>query len=102
VQVTISGFLQNTLSGNSANAQLYFGTSTAPSNGVSVTGTAVGAVLIGGATCTSCNWAIPMTLTAVITGLTPGTAYWFDVGLLSGNASGTSIIGNVAGTIVEF
>lgn len=74
-------------------AQAAYGTGTAPSNGVSATGTTVGtpqeAALTAGT-----GVQVPMTVGGIITGLTIGTAYWFDLQMKqagSGLASATNV-----------
>lgn len=63
-----------------------YGTGTAPNNGDAVTGTRWGAgadkVLRSAATATASDFSLTDLLT-----LTPGTAYWFDLALDTGNVS---------------
>jgi hypothetical protein len=44
---------------------------------------------------------LPFSLNAVVTGLTPATAYWIDVGLAA-VTGGTAAIKNVSISVVEF
>ena len=97
VRVTVTGYLSGTVS-SGAQAKLLFGTGTAPANGAAATGTQIGQstsfTSLSGQT-------VPVTLTGIITGLTPGTAYWFDVALLQ-NASSTVTLNAPSVTIEEF
>lgn len=69
-------------------AKVFFGTGTAPGNGAPQTGTQ-----IAGGTAwvsTGAGAATPFANGGIITGLTPGTAYWFDIALNS--TSGTASV----------
>jgi len=79
-----------------------YGTSTAPSNGAAVSGTAYG---VGAA-----DWSIrspaagsgsAFALSEIITGLTPGTQYWFDIALDTSNASDAAFLQSVCFTFQE-
>lgn len=98
VHITVDGVLSAT-----ATARVFaigkFGTGTAPINGAAFSGTTFGgtrAVSIG-ATFTD---GIPFSTSAVITGLTPATAYWFDIDL--SGTSGTITVQSVHCAIFEF
>lgn len=78
--------------------QLRFGTGSAPANAVALTGTTVGSVITGWSAVA--NAAVPFCMNGVITGLTPGTAYWFDAAL--GVSAGTGTITGLSCTAVEF
>lgn len=80
------------------NAIFKFGTGTAPVNGAAVTGTTVGPTIQG--TASTANFPIMLSLPVIITGLTPGTAYWFD--LAFGTNAGTGTISTVSCTGFEF
>lgn len=92
VTFTIMAVMSNTNGSVGGQVGFYYGTGSAPSNGASVTGTAVGNVLGSANVGTNANYYLPFTLTNVVTGLTSGTAYWFDASLLSGSGSGTESI----------
>jgi hypothetical protein len=99
VVVSICGSLQNTVTAGQCLARIYYGTGTAPTNGAALTGTTVGGIAhshSGGV-----GWRLPFNLTAVITGLTPGTPIWFDLSQSAVAASGTASVINVAGTAYE-
>ena len=66
---TTAGYLQE--------FQIYRGTGTAPTNGAALTGTASSNLL----TYTSTTGFFPICFSTIFTNLTPGTVYWFDIGL---------------------
>jgi hypothetical protein len=73
LDIDIEGIIAS--SGNQAwTLQIRYGTGTAPTNGAAVIGTAAGTKIGMTATITC-----PFALNAIISGLTPGTAYWIDV-----------------------
>lgn len=78
-----------------------YGTMTAPTNGAAVTGTRFGLgadALIRPPTSSTVSM---FACTDVITGLTPGTAYWFDVAIGTSNPSNAAFIQNVSMSITE-
>lgn len=86
MRVTISGNAGNNGSFNT-NVGLNFGTGAAPANGAAVVGTAVGTTVVYSApTNTSTS---PFTIDVVLTGLTVGTAYWFDLTVSTGSGLGS-------------
>lgn len=89
--------------GFSATNTVRFGTGTAPTNGAAgtATGTQVGnSITFGGSgtTTVSCAFANG----GIITGLTPGTAYWFDLTLATANASATQSLTTISFNAFEF
>lgn len=97
ILIIISGAINNS-SGNVNNTvQIRYGTGSAPSNGDAATGTAVGAARIS----SNANGGTPdaFTVNAVVTGLTPSTTYWIDLGAAC--ASGTLSIQTVSISAVE-
>lgn len=82
VTFIFSGSLTNDTASSSAAAAIYYGTGTAPTNGTSATGTRIGNATGSYISVSSeyYSYALP----EVITGLTPGTAYWFDLGVATG------------------
>ena len=81
--------------------QIAYGTGTAPSFFASLTGTSAGsAVNLNVSGNNNINSRFPLSLNAVITGLSVGTAYWFDIALLN-NAS-SALIENISFSIIEF
>ncbi len=87
---TITGDIAST-NGNSATTQLSFGSGSAPTNGTAFTGTQVGSQVVQ--TALTGYLVTPFSLTAVVTGLVVGTAYWLDLVLKSssGNATVTTV-----------
>ena len=98
VLVAISGVWKNgTGSGNTMTYTLYTGTGTPPANGAALTGTAQSSSPQATSTGTSVN--IPFSIEAVVTGLTPGVACWFDLAFNS--SSGTNTLSQVTASAVE-
>lgn len=79
-----------------------YGTGTAPANGVAVTGTAFGAAAGDISTRgTGTGSYVPISWTVLLTGLTRGTAYWFDMALLTSTSADVAVMGNVMMSIQE-
>lgn len=70
-------------------AQIRYGTGAAPANAAALQGTALGAQRAGVIAVASGQ--TPASSRAVVTGLTKGTAYWFDLSLSTGSGSTVSI-----------
>jgi hypothetical protein len=96
VKFGIYGTYANSTGANTG-VRFYRGTGTAPANGVATTGTQIGP-----------TWSLsepvatgvfPFAMEIISTGLTPATAYWFDIALNAGG--GTSTIGNLNFTAME-
>lgn len=81
-----------------AGMQIRYGTGTAPTNAAALTGTAVGnpVAMIG---TIAGQWA--MTCHAIISGLTPGTAYWLDISLSASGGVVTATAKNISITAFE-
>lgn len=77
VTASFGGYILNNTAGDGAEVQIRYGTGTAPVNGAALTGTAIGpfSETLG----LGANILVPFTTKAIITGLTAGTAYWFDL-----------------------
>ena len=75
-----------------------FGTGTAPVNGAAVTGTSFGGNTVYQAT--SISHPSQFSILGRFS-LTPGTAYWFDLAVATGNASDAATVSNVAVLIEE-
>jgi len=77
VQVDFQGYCSNATSLDQVSIQLAYGTGTPPANGAAAAGTTIGKMQSvespSAAGPTACN------LSGYITGLTIGTAYWFDL-----------------------
>lgn len=95
IELTILGTQGNITAADGAKAQIHYGTGTAPANGAAPTGTSIG----GFAEVDSSN-STPFSLSFIVTGLTVGTAYWFDLDGFTPNA-GTAQWTNLACTAKE-
>jgi hypothetical protein len=92
--------LAGTASTNATYAAI-FGTGAGPANGVAATGTVFGATPVQFLSAAAANAAL--VAGGVITGLTPGTTYWFDLGLASSAGGGvTAAVTGVVFTVMEF
>ena len=78
--------------------QMRFGTGSAPANGAAATGTALGQNINN--TLMLANQSVSSGLTARVTGLTPSTTYWFDLGFAA-VTGGTCSLFNISYTIQE-
>lgn len=96
--LTISGQMANATLNDGATVQLRYGTGTAPSNGAAVTGTLAGI----SQTATSLVAAAKsgFNITARVSGLTLGTAYWVDIAL-NAVTGGTATVTGVTVTTQE-
>lgn len=98
VVVVMDGSCANNTLGDGGTYQLAWGTGGAPANGAAAAGTVVGPaprVLFAAA-----NDPDPFSITRVITGLTPGTAYWLDL-QFAAITGGTFSLGQVNTTAWE-
>lgn len=77
-----------------------YGTGTAPANAAAVSGTRFGGAADLVSQSTLLGVGIPFTLIDLLT-LTPATAYWFDIALLTANASDAAFIKTLNFTAVE-
>jgi hypothetical protein len=77
VLVIAEGSMSNNTVGDAIDVQIRYGTGTAPVNGAALTGTAAGA--FQRCTATGAALQVPFAVVAIVTGLTVGTAYWFDL-----------------------
>jgi len=92
-----NGAFNNTSSGVQDTISLRWGTGTAPANAAALSGT----VLISLPYLTAAaSPASGFSQEAIITGLSAGTAYWFDLGLAAG--SGTAALSSITCTAMEF
>jgi hypothetical protein len=86
--VQFTGVVFNATATDSTRVQAYFGTGTAPAVAAPVTGTSIGGLLpILSATA---NQSLSFTAGGLVTGLTPGTAYWLDLALDVNAGTGTA------------
>jgi hypothetical protein len=88
IKFEIVGALQNSVIGTTT-AILKFGTGAAPANGAAATGTSLGNNVSGTSGVAAAD--APFIAPGIITGLTPGTAYWFDLLLLVSGGTGAVI-----------
>ncbi len=95
--VSVSGDLLADATARVCAAQLSYGTGTAPANAAAVAGTQYGAQLAW--TSLTGMLTMPFTLSALVTGLTIGTAYWFDVN--SKASAGTVQLTNLNAWVME-
>jgi hypothetical protein len=88
ILVTVNGSLNNSAASGGCQAQIRWGTGSAPANAAALTGTAVG-VNCQRTGAWGANVVTPYSITALITGLTIGTQIWIDIGE-SAVATGTA------------
>lgn len=97
VKVTITGEAGTQTAASSATMDGRYGTGTAPANGAGVTGTqlAQGAELIRAAAASATPGA-DFLFVDIITGLTIGVTYWFDLSFKTANSADAAVLGNMA------
>ena len=99
IWIGLNFIVQNTVGADGVQVQLRFGTGTAPANGAAATGTLITSTL--GANPVNVASAFQSaTPFGLALSLTPGTAYWFDIGL-SALSGGTASMSNVTCTAYE-
>ncbi len=86
LRISFVGWVSINTSTSTINFEIRYGTGTPPAAGVASTGTAVGTN--SAANITPPN-VMPIALSAVVTGLSAGTTYWFDMGYKVVSNSGT-------------
>jgi hypothetical protein len=96
----IEGTIQNNTAGDGTDVEITYGTGAAPGNGVAVTGTVVAGFVRGGSTNQPVSLNIPFSLLGIGTGLTVGTAYWFDLAVRA-VTGGTSTASTLTCTAFE-
>jgi len=105
VLVTVSGYAigSSTTANDGILLQLSYGTGAAPSNAGALAGTQVGTIMeyTNPVTVVAADIHAPFSTQAVITGLTPGTAYWLDLAAKSVSTNSTVGIAGVNVTAVE-
>jgi hypothetical protein len=100
IKVEFLGNAQTTgAAGTFTTIKIFFGTGTAPVNGAAITGTQIGNLIqpVNAAS----NIGSVFINGGVITGLTPGTAYWFDISVASSNVSNTATPSGLSCNAVE-
>lgn len=98
VTFTISGQMANNTLNDGVTVDLRTGTGTAPTNGAAVTGTLRGVSQT--ATALIANERSGFSITFPVTGLTLGTAVWYDLSVLA-VTGGTASVTGVTGAAVE-
>jgi hypothetical protein len=93
VEFTVTGVALQSGSPGTIGIQIYYGTGTAPTNGASQTGTAIGTQLQPNLVSQATEGS-GFSLNYIVSGLTSGTPYWFDLGL-SNSAGNTSNVKNL-------
>lgn len=78
IVLTMSGYSTDNTANDGTKAQISYGTGTAPVNGAALTGTQVGPIVQYNASTLAAGASAPYSATWIVTGLTAGTAYWFD------------------------
>jgi hypothetical protein len=97
ILVTVCGVVAQSTTADGATWQIRVGTGSAPANAAALTGTAYGS--LQSMTFTGVL-KVPFSLTALVTGLTVGTAAWVDVSLAAVTA-GTATMTSVACSVTE-
>lgn len=103
ILIIISGQATNNTGDNGFKYDLRYGTGNAPANAAALTGTQVGSTISGSSVASSTTTAIPIMPfihQGVVTGLTPGTTYWIDLGIYA-VTGGTATFSSVNVTIIE-
>lgn len=101
VLVIVTGVAATATAAASVTVGGRYGTGTAPANGAAVTGTRFGPsadAVLGPAAAAGAG--VPFTVTDVLT-LAPGTAYWLDLAVATGNASDAASVTAVKAVAVE-
>ncbi len=97
VLLCVSGNLVENAATQTASLQLSYGTGAAPANAAAVTGTQVGGVLSW--VTLAAQLTLPFSMSAIVAGLTPRTAYWFD--LATKSSAGTIQVTNLHAWAIE-
>lgn len=100
VLVIVNGEVTTATGAVSCSVGARYGTSTAPTNGAAVTGTAFGAKADYTTTAAGAAVPVPFAFSEILT-LTVGTAYWFDLALSTTNASDAASVTNLSITAAE-
>lgn len=99
VLVNISAVYNDTVA-ETGHVSAYYGTGTAPANAAAVTGTVFGGHATESIGPVAANRPNGIAFTDLLT-LTPGTAYWFDIGVDNGGGTGSVSVKNVSMSFVE-
>ena len=93
VLFSLNAWISNDTANQGGTAALRWGTGTKPGVNVSVLGTQVGSAPV--ASFYAANSTYPISLMAVVTGLTVGTRYWFDASYGTAGGAGKANLGSL-------
>lgn len=99
VRLSIQGYSSNNTTVDQVLVNARFGTGTAPINGAASIGTSVGSTVQS--LSSPANYQTPFNVGGIITGLSAGTAYWFDLAVSQGTG-GTASVGSLSCSADEF
>jgi hypothetical protein len=106
VIIIISGTVTSATvtAGDGIKYQISYGTGGVPANAANLTGTQVGNIqqYMNVNTVVAADVAVPFSVQAVVNGLVPGTAYWFDLAAQSIATVSSGKLTAVTVTILEF
>jgi len=95
IELCMGGYLTDNTANDGTKAQLSYGTGTAPLNGAVLTGTQVGPVQQYSAATLAAAASAPYGACWIVTGLSVGTAYWFDTAFAA-ITGGTASLGQAS------
>jgi len=101
VRFTISFFPGGVGSTATNNFKISYGSGAAPVNGAAASGTVIGGTYSGGAIVSVSATPTPIIRNVVVTGLSVGTAYWFDVQGARNTANTSVGLGGTESTVEE-
>jgi len=101
VKIEFYGQQYNSTAADASLSSIRWGTGTPPSNGAALSGTQVGGSIAITQPAGSGGFGLSLANGGIITGLTPGTAYWFDIGLTA-SGGGTATVANLSCNAMEF
>jgi hypothetical protein len=100
VLFSFNGTNSTATAGDGVRAQLSYGTGAAPANAATLTGIQVGPIVTSVLERATASDLQGLSLHWLITGLTIGTAYWYDLAV-SAVVGGTGQVKNIAMTAIE-
>lgn len=101
IRFTINGKNTGTQAGLEINIKVSYGTGVAPVNGVAAAGFVVGGTYNNGIVGTAGGCTSTFMKDVIVTGLSVGTEYWFDLQICRGSVSGTVQVSNLEATFEE-
>lgn len=103
--IIVSGHFisSTTTAGDGIKVQLSYGTGSAPANAGTLAGTQIGAIreYANPTTVTAADVLVPFSVSAVLTGLNRGTAYWIDLAAESIATASSIGLANVSVSAIE-